>query len=124
MIGIRTHAALDYAVPAAVLALAAAPGRGRGARATMTGVSAWNCAYSLVTAYEGGLVPVIGLRTHLACDTAGALGFLAAAALMRRARPGDRLLLGLIGAAQLLVVGLSDDRAGRDAARSAPASRG
>jgi hypothetical protein len=110
MISTRVHAAIDYAFPALIAALSGAPTRGRGTRRLMRAVPAWNYGYSALTRYEGGLVPVIGMPTHLALDTAGALAFLGGAALMRREPARERWLLAGLGLAQLAVIAASDAR--------------
>ena len=68
----------------------------------------WHYAYTMLTRYEGGLVPAISLRTHLACDAVGALSFVGAAALLKDEPTGDRLLLAALGLSELALIAVSD----------------
>lgn len=88
------HAVLDYALDLALLGVPAVLG--------FTGVALWlpvaigllNAAYSLLTAYPGGVVRRLPLRTHLAVDLALGGVFVAAG-----------LLPGLLLAARVFLVG-------------------
>ena len=71
---------------------------------------AWHFGYTLLTRYEGGLVPLLGMRTHLACDTVGSLSFLGAGVLLRGQKPSHRLLLTAIGLGELVLISLTEDR--------------
>lgn len=71
----------------------------------------WHYGYTVLTRYEGGLVPAITMRTHLACDAVGALASVGAAALLRDEPIRDRLLLAAIGLSELAVVAMSDRQA-------------
>ncbi|WP_238193643.1 hypothetical protein [Methylobacterium frigidaeris] len=53
----------------------------------------WHLAYTLLTRHEGGLLPVLSMRAHLALDAASALSFVGAGLLMREERREDRALL-------------------------------
>ena len=75
MIPTRLHALADYLLPAAIAALSFSPRRGRMTRRIMQAGPVWHYGYTVLTRYEGGLVPSITMRTHLACDAIGALTF-------------------------------------------------
>lgn len=113
MIPSRLHGALDYLV-AVGLALIAREGRlsPRVDRMVRTAAPA-TAAYSALTDYELGLVPVLSMRQHLALDALSGLAFAAAGALMTREPPRVRAMLAGIGLSELLVVALSDSRARR-----------
>ena len=115
MIPTRLHALADYLLPAVIAALSLSPRRGRATRRIMQAGPVWHYGYTVLTRYEGGLVPSIPMRTHLACDAAGALTFVGAAALLQDEPVRDRLLLAALGLSELAVIALSD--------RDAPAER-
>ena len=84
MIAPRLHGALDYLV-AAGLALLAREGRfSPDVTQVLRTAAPATAAYSALTDYELGLVPVLSLRQHLATDVLSGLGFIAAGALMSR----------------------------------------
>jgi hypothetical protein len=86
----------------------------------------WHLAYTLLTRHEGGLLPVLPMRTHLALDAVSALSFVGAGLLMRRERREDRAVLVALGLSELALVALSDGEApghDRAAAGPRPASR-
>ena len=70
------HAVTDYLLPLGIAGLAASVWFGGPVRRIMQVGPAWHLGYVLRTRYEGGLLPLLGMRTHLACDGAGALSFL------------------------------------------------
>jgi hypothetical protein len=115
MIPSRLHALADYLLPAVIAALSLSPRRGQATRRIMQAGPVWHYGYTVLTRYEGGLVPSIPMRTHLACDAAGALTFVGAAALLQDEPVRDRLLLAALGLSELAVIALSD--------RDAPAER-
>lgn len=115
MIPTRLHALTDYLFPAGIAALSLSPRRGRATRRIMRVGPVWHYGYTLLTRYEGGLVPALGMRTHLACDAVGALTFVGAAALLRDEPARDRLLLAALGLAELALIAASDRDAPRDA---------
>lgn len=107
MIPTRQHAVAEYLLPAAIAALSLSPRRGRATRRIMKVGPVWHYGYTMLTRYEGGLVPAIGMPTHLACDAVGALGFVGAAALLQDEPARDRLLLAAIGLGELAVIAAS-----------------
>ncbi|CAO4184015.1 hypothetical protein [Methylorubrum extorquens] len=110
MISTRLHAFSDYVIPATIALLGQAPGRGPGTRRIMEIGPPWHLAYTLVTRHEGGLVPHLSMRTHLALDALSALTFVGAGILMRREPARDRALLVGLGLAELAWIALSDDK--------------
>lgn len=120
MIPTRVHAVTDYAFPALIAALSRRPGRGPATRRIMQVGPVWHAAYTVLTRYEGGLIPVLSMRTHLACDAVGALGFVGAAALLRGEPARDRLLLAALGLGELLLIAASDRDVARDQRRRGP----
>ena len=113
MIPTRLHALSDYLLPLGIAALSRNPRFGRPVRALMTVGPIWHLGYALLTRYEGGAVPRIGMRTHLALDSASALTFAAAGLLMRRQPAAHRLLLVGIGLGELALAARSRSRPGR-----------
>ncbi|MGH1575256.1 hypothetical protein ACRAWG_37165 [Methylobacterium sp. P31] len=75
--------------------------RGPATRRIMQVGPVWHYAYTILTRYEGGLVPARSMRTHLACDAVGALGFVGAAALLKDEASSDRLLLAVLGLSEI-----------------------
>lgn len=121
MISTRLHAASDYAIPALIAALGRTKGRGSGTRRIMSVGPVWHLAYTLLTRHEGGLLPVLSMRAHLALDAASALSFVGAGLLMREERREDRALLVALGLAELALVAMSDsgpDRPGPESSRA------
>ena len=113
MIPTRLHAVSDYLLPLGIAALSRNRRFGRPVRTLMTLGPIWHLGYALLTRYEGGAVPRISMRTHLALDSASALTFAAAGLLMRRQPATHRLLLVGIGLAELALVARSRSRPGR-----------
>ena len=109
MIGTRLHAWSDYAVPAGIAALSLIPGLGPLRALTLAG-PVYHLGYTLLSRHEGGIVPVIPMRTHLVFDTAGALAFVGAGVLARRQPAWQRLLFAAIGVTELVEVAFSEDR--------------
>ncbi len=108
MISTRAHAWTDYLLPLGIAALAASGRFGGPVRRIMQVGPAWHLGYTLLTRYEGGAVPLLGMRTHLACDAAGSLSFLGAGLLLRRQRSSHRLLLAAIGLGELALISMTD----------------
>ena len=106
MIPSRVHAVTDYVFPAMIAVLSR--GRGPATRRIMRVGPVWHYAYSLLTRYEGGVVPALSMRAHLACDAVGALGFVGAAALLQDEPVKDRLLLAALGLSELALIAVSD----------------
>jgi hypothetical protein len=106
MVPSRVHAVTDYVFPALIAALSRR--RGAATRRIMQVGPVWHYAYTILTRYEGGLVPVLSMRTHLTCDAVGALGFVGAAALLRDEAPSDRILLAALGLGELALIALSE----------------
>ncbi len=123
MIPTRLHALADYLLPAAIVALSLSPHRGRATRRIMQAGPVWHYSYTLLTRYEGGLAPAISMRAHLACDVAGALTFVGAAALLQDEPIRDRLLLAAIGLSELAVIAMSEREAPQEGSRM-PSHRG
>jgi hypothetical protein len=110
MIPTYTHALSDYLLPLGIAALSRNRRFGAPVRRLMTLGPIWHLGYALLTRYEGGAVPRISMRTHLALDNLSALSFVASGILMRRQPPGQRLLLAGIGLAEIALVARSSDR--------------
>ena len=110
MVPTRIHALSDYLLPLGIAALSRNRRLGAPVRWLMTLGAAWHLSYALLTRYEGGAVPRIGMRTHLALDKASALSFVASGLLMRRQPTAQRLLLAGIGLAELALVARSSAR--------------
>jgi hypothetical protein len=106
MVSSRTHALTDYLFPALIAALSRS--RGPATRRIMQVGPVWHYAYTLLTRYEGGLVPRLSMRAHLACDAVGALSFVGAAALLQDESAEDRLLLAALGLSELALIAVSD----------------
>lgn len=106
----RIHGTIDYTVAALLAGFAVAGGLPRPARAALGAASLYHTAYSAVTDYEAGLVPLLGMRRHLALDALGGAALVGAGLLMRRQPLRARLLLAGIGLAELAVTALSSDR--------------
>ena len=69
---------------------------------------------SLMTDYEGGAMPVMPMRAHLAADMAMGVGLLSTAAMMRRAPARDRQLLAGLGAFSLVYALMTQPRRNGD----------
>ena len=106
MINTRLHAWSDYAIPGGIAALSLLPGLGPFRVLTVAG-PLYHLAYTLLSRHEGGVAPVIPMRTHLALDAAGALAFVGAGILFRKQPAWQRLLFAAIGVTELLEVALS-----------------
>ena len=116
MIPTRLHAVSDYLLPLGIAALSRNRRFGRPVRTLMTLGPIWHLGYASMTRYEGGAVPRISMRAHLAhlaLDSANALTFAAAGLLMRRQPAAHRLLLVGIGLGELALVARSRSRPGR-----------
>ena len=123
MIPTRLHAFADYLLPAVVAALSRSPRRGPRTRRIMQAGPVWHYGYTVLTRYEGGLVPSISMRTHLACDAAGALAFVGAAALLQDEPVRDRVLLAALGLGELAVIAMSERDAPGDSHQAAAPPR-
>lgn len=110
MISTRTHAISDYLLPLGIATLAACRQFGPQIRRLAVIGPLYHVAYTVFTRHEGGIVPVIPMRTHLALDSIGALTFVGAGTLLRDRPAWQRLLVAGIGLSELIVVALSDDR--------------
>lgn len=110
MISTRAHAVTDYLLPLGIAALAASGRFGGPVRRIMQAGPVWHLAYTLLTRHEGGLAPVLSIRTHLACDATGALAFLGTGLLSRNQRTSHRLLLAAIGVGELLLISATEDK--------------
>ena len=109
MINTRLHALSDYAVPTGIGLLSLLPGLGRLRALTIAG-PIYHLGYTLLSRHEGGVVPVIPMRTHLVFDAAGALTFVGAGVLTRRQPAWQRLMFIAIGVTELIEIAFSDDR--------------
>ena len=103
----RLHGAIDYAVASLLGSLAVASPLPRPVRRVVGAASAFQGSYAVLTDYEAGLRPVVGMRTHLLLDAAGGAVLCGAALLMRRQPAGARALLLAVGASELLVTAFS-----------------
>ena len=103
----RLHGAIDYAVASLLGSLAVASPLPRPVRRVVGAASAFQGSYAVLTDYEAGLRPVVGMRTHLLLDAAGGAVLCGAALLMRRQPAGARVLLLAVGASELLVTAFS-----------------
>lgn len=107
MISTRTHGLIDYSVAALLAALARGDALPRPVRRLLGTAAGFHAGYSTLTDYEAGVVAKLGMREHLALDTAGALAVGAAGLLMRRQPGWVRALLVGMAATELAVVALS-----------------
>ena len=81
------HGVLDYTTAAALLAAPAVLGlRGTPAGAVLRAAGAGHVGYSLLTAYELGVVKVLPYRAHLAIDAGAAMGLSVAPLVVGRRR--------------------------------------
>jgi hypothetical protein len=71
-------------------------------RRIVDGMAAMAGMQSLMTDYEGGAMPVMPMRAHLAADMAMGVGLLGTAAMMRNVPRRDRQLLAGLGAFSLV----------------------
>ena len=117
MISTRTHAYIDYLLPLGIAALAASGRFGRPFERLMTIGPVYHWSYALMTRYEGGLLPLIPMRRHLALDTIGALGFVGAGMLCRRQPALHRVVVAAIGAGELATIALSETTPSAEALR-------
>lgn len=85
MIPSRVHAVTDAVFPALIAALSRR--RGPATRRIRLAGPIWHFAHTVLTRYEGGLVPTLSMRSHLASDAVGALSFVGAAALLQDEPP-------------------------------------
>lgn len=107
MISTRTHGLIDYGVAAFLGGLALGSNLPRPVRRLLGAAGSVHAGYSMLTDYEAGLYPQLGMRQHLALDTAGALAIGAAGVLMRRQPKPVRAMLMTAAIAELTVVALS-----------------
>lgn len=110
MISTRVHGVIDYLVSALLWGLARMGRFSPAVRLLLGAAPPVYVAYSALTDYELGAVPVLSVPQHLALDRLSGFGFCAAGLLMRRERPGVRLMLFGIGVSELAVVALSERR--------------
>lgn len=110
VISTRLHAPTDYLAPLAIALIGRQRSIGRPVRRLMTVGPIWHLGYTVLTRYEGGVVPLLSMRTHLACDAVGALTFLGGGVLLRDQKPAQRLLLAGLGLAELLLIAITSDR--------------
>ena len=96
------HAVGDYLTSTAAPLAARRLGVTATTRHIVDGMAAMAGAQSLMTDNEGGAIPVVPMRAHLASDMAMGLGLLSTAAMMRNAPPRDRRLLAGLGAFSLV----------------------
>lgn len=116
-ISTRSHGMIDYAVAGLFGALARSGSLPGPVRTVLGSAGAYHTGYSLLTDYEAGLRPRIGMRTHLALDLLGGVALCAAGAAMTRQPAGARALLVGAGLSELMVVALSERQAGRGPGR-------
>ena len=96
------HAMGDYLTSTTAPMAARRLGVTPATRHIVDGVAAVAGVQSLMTDYEGGAVPMVPMRAHLAADMALGVGLLSTAAMMRHAPARDRQLLAGLGAFSLV----------------------
>jgi hypothetical protein len=96
------HAMGDYITSTTAPYAARRMGVNSTTRRIVDGMAAMAGAQSLITDYEGGAMPVMPMRAHLAADMAMGVGLLSTAALVRHAPAKDRQLLAGLGAFSLV----------------------
>jgi hypothetical protein len=106
----KMHGVLDYATSGTLMMLPGVLRAGSGASRMLMGAAASSVAYSLITRYELGLVPLLPMPTHLKLDAGSALAFLAAPLFFRSETARTRIALGAVGVMEMGVVLLSQDR--------------
>lgn len=114
MISTRAHAYIDLFLPLGIAVLAASGMFGKPLRRLTTAGPLYHWGYAAATRYEGGLVPVISMRTHLLLDTIGALSFIGAGALCRKQPGTHRMIVAAIGAGELVAIALSSTKPSRE----------
>lgn len=114
MISTRLHALTDYILPLGIAALAVTGRFGRPVKRLTSIGPAWHLGYTALTRHEGGVVPLLSMRAHLACDAGSALAFLGAGVLMRDQPSFHRLLLAATGLGELALVALTSDQSGTE----------
>jgi hypothetical protein len=107
MIPTRLHGVIDYAVALALGGLSLSRVFPPPVRKVLGSAAAFHASYAMVTDYEAGLRPDIGMRQHLALDALGGAALCGAGLLMRRQPTGARAFLLAAGLAELAVVALS-----------------
>ncbi len=103
----RLHGVIDYAVASLLGSLAVSGTLPRPVRRVVGTASAFHGSYAVLTDYEAGLRPVMGMRTHLLLDAAGGAALCGAALVMRRQPAGARALLLAMGLGELAVTAFS-----------------
>jgi hypothetical protein len=105
-----THAAIDYAASAALLAIPRIFRFNSKTTALMTGVALGHAAYSMLTKYRLGAVRVLPMKGHLMLDGALAVLLGAAGAAMTSERPKVRAALGAIAVGEMATTLLTQPR--------------
>ena len=112
-ISTRSHGMIDYGVAGLFGVLSRSAGLPGAVRSVLGSAAAYHAGYSLLTDYEAGVRPRIGMRAHLALDVLGGMALCAAGVAMKRQPPAARALLVGAGVSELLVAALSERRAER-----------
>ena len=97
----RTHSLIDYAAGAAFMLLPRAMGIRGPAAYLLHGAGMAAAAYSMLTKYERGLVPVLPMKTHLTLDALSGGMLLGAAAMMEDEDDETRAVLAGVGLFEL-----------------------
>lgn len=122
MISTQIHALLDYLSATALIAGPRWLGWRHGLRRPLTAAGLGTLGYSLITRYEGGVVPVLPMRGHLALDRVQGAAFCTAAALARGESRAVRLALAGYGLFALAASALTETE-GESAGLTSAAAR-
>jgi hypothetical protein len=116
MISTRLHGMIDYGVALLLGGLARSRALPPPVRRVVGTASVYHTSYAMLTDYEGGLLPRLTMRQHLALDALGGIALCAAGVAMRRQPGGARALLVGAGLAELAVVALTSTEPGKGTA--------
>jgi hypothetical protein len=100
-ISTKTHGILDFLTAGALIAVPRLLGFNSQVTNLMTGAGVGAVAYSLVTKYEFGLLPVLPMQGHLALDAGSGVTLCAAPFLMSIEDPTARQVLIGMGAMEI-----------------------
>lgn len=107
MISTRVHGLIDFGVAAAFGALSTSRRLTPPVRGVFAAAAAYHTGYALLTDYEAGLRPRIGMRQHLWLDALGGAALCGAGLLMQRQGGSARSMLVGAGLSELAVVARS-----------------
>lgn len=102
----RLHGAIDYLVPAAMLALPFLAGWQGGVRWAYVALAGFGIGYSMITNYEWGIVRLLPMHWHLALDLVFGTAMLLIAAIVGLSAAGWISIV--IGAAALTLAGVTE----------------